>query len=97
MKLAITQIVLGVLVAAFSIIVISTGFPTQFTLPADESGIMVTVFVYPSLSFAQVGAFLAMFLGLAVVGCGIAQLVKARGAKRVSRRAKAPKRAKASK
>jgi hypothetical protein len=93
MKLAITQIILGVLVAVFSIIVISTGFPTQFTLPADESGIMVTVFVYPSLSFAQVGAFLAMLLGLAVVGCGIAQLAKSRGLKK----AKAPKRAKASK
>jgi hypothetical protein len=36
-----------------------------------------------------VSAFLALFLGLGVVGCGIAQLLKARGAKRGSKRAKA--------
>jgi hypothetical protein len=90
MRLAIVQIVLGLLVAVFSIIVISQAFPTQFALPAEESGMQVVLDVYPSTSFAQVSAFLALFLGLAVVGCGIAQFLKARGSN-----ARRPKRAKA--
>jgi hypothetical protein len=85
MRLAISQIVLGALVAVFSFIVTSQAFPTQFSLPADESGIEHVLFTYPPLTLAHVSAFLALFLGLAVVGCGIAQLLKARG----SRRAKA--------
>jgi hypothetical protein len=90
MKLAIVQIALGVLVAVFSIIVISQAFPTQLALPAEESGMQVILDVYPATSFAQVSAFLALFLGLGVVGCGIAQFLKARGSKaRVSKRAKA--------
>jgi hypothetical protein len=86
MRLAIVQIVLGVLVAVFSIIVISQAFPTQFALPAEESGMQVILDVYPTTSFAQVSAFLALFLGLAVVGCGIAQLRKARRPKRAKAR-----------
>jgi hypothetical protein len=89
MRLAIVQIVLGALVAVFAIIVIGQAFPTQLALPAEESGMQVILDVYPTTSFAQVSAFLALFLGLAVVGCGIAQLIKARGAKRGSKRAKA--------
>jgi hypothetical protein len=89
MKLAISQIVLGALVAVFSLIVTIQAFPTQFALPAEENGVGVILEVYPTTSFAQVSAFLALFLGLAVVGCGIAQLIKARGSKRVSKRAKA--------
>jgi hypothetical protein len=78
MKLAITQMVLGALVAVFAFIVTNSGFPTQFTLPADESGVEHILFIYPTLSLAQVSAFLALVLGLAVLGCGIAQFLKAR-------------------
>lgn len=86
MRLAIVQIVLGALVAVFSIIVIGQAFPTQFALPAEESGMQVILETYPTTSFAQVGAFLALFLGLAVVGCGIAQFIKARRPKRAKAR-----------
>jgi hypothetical protein len=90
MRLAIVQIVLGALAAVFAIIVVSQAFPTQLALPAEESGMQVILEVYPSTTFAQVSAYLALFLGLGVVGCGIAQLIKARGSKaRVSKRAKA--------
>jgi hypothetical protein len=95
MKLAIAQIALGALVAIFSIIVAATGFPTQFSLPIDESGLEGILHIYPSLSLAQLSAFLAIFLGLGVVGCGIAQLLKARGPKARGSKARAPKRAKA--
>jgi hypothetical protein len=86
MRLAISQIVLGALVAVFSFIVTIQAFPTQFTLPVAESGIERILFSYPPLTLAHVSAFLAMFLGLAVVGCGIAQLLKARRPKRAKAR-----------
>jgi hypothetical protein len=86
MKLAISQIVLGSLVAVFSLIVTIQAFPTTFTLPTDEGGIEHALFTYPSLTLAHVSAFLALFLGLAVLGCGIAQLRKTRRAKRAKAR-----------
>jgi hypothetical protein len=86
MKLAIVQIALGVLVTAFSFIITSSGFPTMFTLPVEESGTQVIVEVYPRLTFAHISAFLTLALGLAVLGCGIAQLPKARGSKRAKAR-----------
>jgi hypothetical protein len=86
MRLAITQIILGALVAVFAYVVGTTGFPTQFTLPADESGMITTVFVFPTMSAAQICALLAFFVGLAVVGCGIAQLIKSRRLKRAKAR-----------
>jgi hypothetical protein len=86
MKLAISQIVLGSLVAVFSLIVTIQAFPTTFLLPTDESGIEHALFAYPSLTLAHVSAFLALFLGLAVLGCGIAQLLKTRRAKRAKAR-----------
>jgi hypothetical protein len=86
MRLAISQIVLGAVVSVFSIIVSTTGLPTQFTLPVDESGIEHVLFTYPPLTLAHVSAFLAFFVGLAVVGCGIAQLIKSRRPKRAKAR-----------
>jgi hypothetical protein len=86
MRLAISQIVLGALVAVFSLIVTVQAFPTQFTMPVDESGIEQALFVYPPLTLAHVSAYLAFFLGLAVLGCGIAQLLKARRPKRAKAR-----------
>ena len=82
MKLAITQMVLGALVAAASFISTRWGFPTQFTFPPDESGMvrMVEVFPGPMQAVAHMSAFLALGLGLAVLGCGIAQYLKARRA-----------------
>jgi hypothetical protein len=83
MKLAFTQMALGALVAVFSFISTRWGFPTEFTFPPDESGIGRTVFVNPGPMqvTAQWSAFLALVLGLAVLGCGIAQFLKARGSK----------------
>jgi len=81
MKLAITQMALGVLVTVSAFIVITKGFPTQFTLPADGNGTMTVVEVYPHLTIANVSVWLALAFGLAVLGCGIAQFLKARGLK----------------
>jgi hypothetical protein len=78
MKLAITQMVLGVLVVVFSFIVTKDGFPTTFTLPADENGTQLIVEVYTRITGAQISAFLTQVLGLAVLGCGIARFLKAR-------------------
>ncbi|MCX6011433.1 MAG: hypothetical protein NT134_04140 [Chloroflexi bacterium] len=84
MKLAITQIVLGALVVVFAFIVASRAFPTTFTLPADESGVVTVVEVFPHLTFAHISVFLTQALGLAVLGCGIAQLIKARALKKAT-------------
>jgi hypothetical protein len=77
MKLALVQIVLGALVTVFASIA-TRGCPTQFTF-TDENGIVHIVEELQRLTIADVSAFLAMVLGLAVLGCGIAQLIKARG------------------
>lgn len=86
MKLSIVQIVLGAMVAVFSFISTRWGFPTQFTCPADENGLERVLFVNPGPMqvTAQVSAFLAILLGLAVVGCGIAQFLKARRIRRAA-------------
>jgi len=47
MKLAFTQMALGALVAVFSFISTMGGSITEFTLPADESGTVTTVEVFP--------------------------------------------------
>lgn len=82
MKLAVAQMVLGVLVTAASFISTRWGFPTQFTFSPDESGMVriVEVFPGPPQVIAHMSAFLALGLGLAVLGCGIAQFWKARRA-----------------
>jgi hypothetical protein len=78
MKLAIVQMVFGALVAVSSFISTRWGFPTEFTLIADESGMVriVEVFPGPMQPVAHMSAFLALLLGLAVLGCGIAQFLK---------------------
>jgi hypothetical protein len=84
MRLAIVQMVLGALVTVFAFIS-TLGHPiTEFTLPADESGTVTTILINPVPDYYQLGALVAMLLGLAVVGCGIAQLLKARGSKRAT-------------
>ncbi len=86
MKLAIVQMVFGVLVAV-SAFISTLGHPiTQFTLPADESGTVTTILINPVPDYYQLGALVAMLLGLAVLGCGIAQLLKARGSKKAKAR-----------
>jgi len=65
MKLAIAQMVLGVLIA----LILLLGY-----LPFFGGGT-------PSLEWARVANYLVLilpFLGLAVLGCGIAQFIKAR-------------------
>ena len=80
MKLAIAQIVLGLLITIFSFISTRWGFPTEFALPPDESGLIHSVLVNPGpvQVLAQISALVALVLGLVVLGVGIAQLVKAR-------------------
>ena len=67
MKLAIAQMVLGVLIA----LILFSAY-----LPFLGEGDM------PSLEWARVANYLVLilpFLGLAVLGCGVAQYLKARG------------------
>lgn len=85
MKLAITQMVLGALIAEAAFISSRWGFPTEFTVLAPEPAAegaetFITVMANPGTMqvVAQVCAFLAFGLGLAVLGCGIAQFLKAR-------------------
>jgi hypothetical protein len=84
MKLAITQMVLGGLIAVVSFIATRWGYTTSFTFPPDESGLIKTVEVMPGIAqvSAQASAFLAILLGLAVLGCGVAQFLAAKKALR---------------
>ena len=80
MKLAIAQIVSGLLITVFSFISTRWGFPTEFTLPPDESGLIHSVLVNPGpvQVLAQISAFVALALGLVVLSVGIVQFIRAR-------------------
>jgi hypothetical protein len=82
MKLAITQMILGVLIVFFSCFIITEGYLTEFTVPYPEpvpEGVepFIRVNVLPG-PFTGLAISAPILLGLTVVGCGIAQLVKAR-------------------
>jgi hypothetical protein len=77
MKLAITQIVLGVLVLLVDSLIIGAAFSTHFgyILPHGE----IVEQVFPSALAVTRGATIVVIpIALTIVGCGIAQLIKAR-------------------
>ena len=85
-KLAITQIVLGVLVVGslvFWMGWVSTGYHDAFGVDPDGNiRIRILGLVAPR-PLIWVWAGIYFMLGLSVLGCGIAQFLKAKGLKRV--------------
>ncbi len=80
-RLIITNVIAGVLVVALAIIITRWGYPTEFhTAMGGGSDMILIINNNPVRSLLDVqsasGAILAF--GLAVCGCGIAQLVKSR-------------------
>jgi len=83
MKLSITQMVLGALAAVSSCFIIAGWLTTKFASPVLESNgshVQLLVKADPVQVIAQISVFFVLILGLAVLGVGIAQLVKARRA-----------------
>ena len=84
MRLAITQILSGVLIITLSSLVIAWGFPTSFTMTAgqDSGGtdIIKQVFINPGPEYMRAHLFTALVLalGLAVCGVGVIQYIKSR-------------------
>ncbi len=79
-KLAKTQIIAGILIVAASFFVSTWGYPTSFMLPTPEdSDMLKRVYINPGPEIIRVHGLtiLNSILGLAVLGVGIAQLVKA--------------------
>ena len=85
MKLAIVQIVLGVFILAslggFAVWV-EPGFYHIRIPSTGENGIITDIFLNPGQNIPMIIWMAVYFvLGLSVLGCGIAQFVKARGLK----------------
>lgn len=84
MRLAIAQMLSGVLVVILSSLMLAWGFPTSFTttagLDSDGAEIIKQVFINPGPEQMRVELFvtLVLVLGLVVCGIGIVQYVKAR-------------------
>jgi hypothetical protein len=81
MKLAVTQIVLGVLIVVFSCIINHVASSPESTITLTESMLadMRNIKVEASPSIYKLIIYSStILLGLAVLGTGIAQLVKAR-------------------
>ncbi len=80
MKLAIAQIAIGALVTASAILIFAWGFSIPYSELLTDGTILKQVFGTPTPQ-AVAARSLTMattLLGLAVAGCGIAQLVKAK-------------------
>jgi hypothetical protein len=80
-KLAITQAVAGVLIAAIAIFITRWGYPTVFIVPMPAGSSLigaVNINPGPPMVFALFLTGLTVVLGLAVLGVGIAQFVNAR-------------------
>lgn len=78
-KLAITQIIAGVLITAISILITRLGYPTEFIVPMPVGReVHVNINPGPLMVYAMRLTRLSSILGLAVLGVSIAQLVKAR-------------------
>lgn len=80
-KLISTNIVAGLLVAGLAFIITRWGYPTEFhILMPESSDTLASIFTNPGRSFLGVQSATAVILvfGLAVVGVGIAQLIKSR-------------------
>ena len=85
MKLAIGQMVLGVVIVVSSRFIMAWGHPTSFPVPvSDNSGLSAFVEIYPGppYTYAVFLTYLTLVLGLAVLGCGTAQFLRARRQKR---------------
>jgi hypothetical protein len=86
MKLAVTQIALGALIVFFSCFIVAGGHLSGYTITVPESvlreGISpsMTIESRPSI-FTVMAVSSTLILGFAVLGTGIAQLVKARNKK----------------
>jgi hypothetical protein len=79
-KLAKTQIIAGILIVVASFFVSTWGYPNSFILPTPEgSDMLKRVYINPGPEIIRVRGLtiLNSILGLAVLGVGIAQLVKA--------------------
>jgi len=85
MKLAITQIVLGVFILAslFGFAAwVEPGFTHIQIPPTEDSNIVTEIFLNPGRNIPIVIWSAVYFvLGLSVLGCGIAQFVKVKGLK----------------
>jgi hypothetical protein len=80
-KLAVTQITAGVLITAVPIFITRWGYPLVFIVPMPAgSNLLKSVNINPGplMVFAMLLTTLTFLLGLAVLGVGIAQFVKAR-------------------
>ena len=78
MKLAITQIVLGVLVLLIDGLAVGAAFSTHFGYPSLNGTFMEQL--HPeSVRVTRWAASAVIPLGLLIVGCGIAQLRKEQG------------------
>jgi hypothetical protein len=80
-KLATVTITAGALVAALAYFITVYGYPTSFhTVAPDENDLMMRTFINPArpLVYTQSLTGFTCLLSLAIIGCGIAQLIKAR-------------------
>jgi flagellar basal body-associated protein FliL len=78
-RLIIINIVAGFLIAALAFIITRWGYPTQFhTAPGGGSNIIIFANPGRSLLGLQSASGIMVAFGLAVLGVGIAQLIKAR-------------------
>jgi hypothetical protein len=78
-SLVITNIVAGVLIAALSYIISRWGFPTDFhSLTPAIGGTLLSINTNPgnSLFNVHLASWVMSLAGLAILGCGIAQLTK---------------------
>ncbi|MBN1189143.1 MAG: hypothetical protein JXA46_05260 [Dehalococcoidales bacterium] len=79
-KLAISQIIAGVLIPAVSYFIIIWGYPTEFrTAGTAGSNLIKHVFINPGpvIMRAEMITLAIFSMGLAVLGIGLAQLLKA--------------------
>ena len=85
MKLAVVQMVLGVLIVAslFGFIAwVEPGFTHIQIPPAEGSNVVTEIFLNPGRNIPMMSwTAVCLVLGLSVLGCGIAQFVKVKGLK----------------
>ncbi len=80
-KLAVTQVIAGVMIISISILISIWGYPTEFIIPRPAGSNLsrsVTINPGPALIDALHLTTLSFLLGLAVLGVAIAQFIKAR-------------------
>jgi len=80
MKLAITQIILGVLVTLIGSLTVGAAFSTQFGYLSID-GTFIEQMRPESVRVTRWAASAIIPLGLFVIGCGVAQFLKAKEAR----------------